>query len=221
MNNLYKIQKAIKFAIKTHEVYQKQKRKGKDIPYIVHPLAAGIILAHAGADADIVCAGILHDTIEDSIKKKKVTVEMLKKRFGENVASLVLNVTETEKDLTWEERKKIAKDHIREFSLDALLVKSADILSNGLELIEDHKKDGDQIFERFNSSKEQMLKNQLEIIALIIENWSENPLKRDLQHLAEQLRAMGFKEFLPKYSAGKISFKEYDKNQIVTCPVCN
>jgi len=29
-----KIQKAIKFFIKTHEVYQKQKRKGKDIAYI-------------------------------------------------------------------------------------------------------------------------------------------------------------------------------------------
>jgi (p)ppGpp synthase/HD superfamily hydrolase len=33
------IKKAIRFAIKTHEVYQKQKRKGKDVPYITHPLA--------------------------------------------------------------------------------------------------------------------------------------------------------------------------------------
>lgn len=32
------LHKAIKFAIKTHEVYQKQKRKGKDVAYIVHPM---------------------------------------------------------------------------------------------------------------------------------------------------------------------------------------
>jgi len=95
MKDLYKIQKAIKFATKTHEVYQKQKRKGKDIPYITHPLSAGIILAYAGADADVVCAGILHDTVEDSIEEKKVSGEMLEQRFGERVASLVLDVDET------------------------------------------------------------------------------------------------------------------------------
>jgi (p)ppGpp synthase/HD superfamily hydrolase len=42
-----KLKKAIRFATKTHEVYQKQKRKGKDIPYITHPLAVGRILACA------------------------------------------------------------------------------------------------------------------------------------------------------------------------------
>ena len=40
-----KIAKAIRFSIRTHEVYQKQKRKGKDIPYITHPLIVGLILA--------------------------------------------------------------------------------------------------------------------------------------------------------------------------------
>ena len=51
-----KISKAIRFSIKTHEIYQKQKRKGKDIPYITHPLTVGLILARAGADEDVVVA---------------------------------------------------------------------------------------------------------------------------------------------------------------------
>lgn len=35
------IQKAFIFAIKVHEIDRKQKRKGKDIPYLVHPLSFG------------------------------------------------------------------------------------------------------------------------------------------------------------------------------------
>jgi len=45
MNDISKIQKAIKFAVKTHEVYQKQARKGKDVSYITHPLTVGLILS--------------------------------------------------------------------------------------------------------------------------------------------------------------------------------
>ncbi len=73
----YKISRAIRFSTKTHEVYQKQKRKGKDIPYITHPITVGLILSRAGADENTVVAGILHDTIEDSVEEKKVSEEML------------------------------------------------------------------------------------------------------------------------------------------------
>lgn len=85
----FKIQHAIRFSIKTHEVYQKQKRKGKDIPYITHPLTVGLILACAGADEDVICAGILHDTIEDSIEERKVDLKMIEDFFGENIAKIV------------------------------------------------------------------------------------------------------------------------------------
>ena len=85
MQNIEKIQTAIKFAIKTHEVYQQQKRKGKDIAYITHPLTVGIILAKIDSSDDVIIAGILHDTTEDSIPEKKVTKNMIAKRFGNNV----------------------------------------------------------------------------------------------------------------------------------------
>ncbi|MFZ1720119.1 MAG: HD domain-containing protein, partial [Candidatus Moraniibacteriota bacterium] len=109
-----KIEKAIKFAGKTHNHYQEQKRKGKNIPYIAHPLTAGIILALAGASEDVIVAGILHDTIEDSIDEKKVTAEMIAERFGEKVRDLVLSVTEMDKSLPWVERKALALAHIEE-----------------------------------------------------------------------------------------------------------
>ena len=176
MQNLPKIQRAIKFATKTHEIYQKQKRKGKDVAYIIHPLTVGLILSRTSADDDVICAGILHDTIEDSVPEKKVTFEMLKERFGEKVAKLVLDVTETNKNFPWEERKKLAKEHIKSFSHKSLLVKSADILSNIA------------VFKRFNAPKEKLIGNQLETIAVIIECWPESPLAQDLRHLEDDLK---------------------------------
>ena len=182
------LHRAIRFATKTHEVYQKQKRKGKEIAYITHPLTVGVILAKAGASEEVIIAGILHDTIEDSLDEKKVTMEMLEERFGKEVAQGVLNVTESDKNLSWEERKKQALEHIQSFSHDQLLIKSADIIANVSELLDDYAKNKDAVFERFNAPKEKMLKNQSEAISLIIEKWEDSPLTSDLIFLAEQLR---------------------------------
>jgi len=190
MTDIKKIQRAIKFAIKTHEVYQKQKRKGKDIAYITHPLTVGIILSRIGANDDIICAGILHDTMEDSISEKKVTYEMLKERFGEKVAKMVSDVTEQNKGLSWEERKKLATEHVKKFSEDSLLLKSADVISNLFEVIDDYYKEGDIIFKRFNApepKKETIINSKIKLIETICEAWDENPLKDELISLVKNL----------------------------------
>jgi len=188
-----KIQKAIKFSIKTHEVYQKQKRKGKDIAYITHPLTAGLILSLAGADEDVIVAGILHDTIEDSIAEKKVDQELIAQRFGKKVAEIVMSVTETDKSLSWVQRKKEAIEHITHFSRESILVKSADVLVNVNELIDDHNKHGDKIFRVFNAptpKKKNILNNNLNTIKTILKRWKENPLSDDLKRVVKELEKM-------------------------------
>jgi len=215
-----KIQKAIKFAIKTHEVYQKQTRKGKDIAYTAHPLTVGIILSLAKASEDVIAAGILHDTIEDSVETKKVTSEMLTERFGKNVSDLVLSVTEQDKELSWDERKKIALEHIKNFSHDAILVKSADVLSNDLELVDDYRKEGDVVFERFNAPKDKKLKSQLRVIAALVECWPESPLAGDLLTLAKNLQSIGAVDFMTSNRARSIRYAEYNENMELECPVC-
>lgn len=195
-----KIQHAIRFAIKTHEEYQKQKRKGKDVPYITHPLTVGLILASAGSNEDLIISGILHDTIEDSVPEKKVTKEMITERFGENVAELVLSVTEQDKSLSWEERKAEALEHIKTFSHDSLLLKSADIIANTSEIVDDYEKDGEEIFERFNASKERIIENYIKTITLIIDKWSESPLVDDLEKILGKIKSMaGSKEEIEFY----------------------
>jgi hypothetical protein len=193
-----KIQHAIRFAIKTHEEYQKQKRKGKDVPYITHPLTVGIILAKGGASEEVIIAGILHDTIEDSIDEKKVTKEMITERFGEKVYELVLSVTEQNKSLSWEERKAEALEHIKTFSNDSLLLKSADIISNISETLNDYKKEGEEIFKRFNAPKDKILESYIKSTEAIINRWNENPLVADLKDILNKVRDINSKYGEPK-----------------------
>jgi (p)ppGpp synthase/HD superfamily hydrolase len=54
-------------------------------PYITHPLAVATILAENGADDAMLCAAILHDTIEDT----PYTLVALNCDFGSEVAALV------------------------------------------------------------------------------------------------------------------------------------
>lgn len=182
-----KIQKAIKFAAKTHNQYQQQTRKGKLIPYITHPLTAGIILLLARAKEDVVAAGILHDAVEDSIEAKKVTPEMIEERFGKKVKNLVMSVTEINKKLPWAERKATALDHISHFSRDSVLIKSADVLSNGTELVDDYRKEGKEVFKRFTASASDTLANYERVIAALLKRWPKSPLTGDLKNLKKYL----------------------------------
>lgn len=185
-----KIKKAIRFATKTHEVYQKQKRKGKDIAYITHPLTVGLILCRAKASEDVVAAGILHDTIEDSPRERRVDREMLRERFGDKVAELVMDVTEKNKELLWRQRKDEAVREVETFPLESLLLKSADVVANMTELIQDYYKEGDSVFEFFNASKEEVLENKIKLISVILDIWPDNPLAPDLRQAKQTLEAI-------------------------------
>lgn len=83
--DLSKIISAYEFAAKAHA---NQVRSSGE-PYITHPLAVSFILLELGMDTDTICAAMLHDVVEDT----DVTLEELKKLFGQDVAMLVDGVT--------------------------------------------------------------------------------------------------------------------------------
>ena len=79
------IERAYKFAVKAH---RRQKRVSGE-PYINHCLAVAIVLAELQVPSEVIAAGLMHDTVEDT----KVTVKDLSKEFGEEIARLVDGVT--------------------------------------------------------------------------------------------------------------------------------
>ncbi|MBQ6375487.1 bifunctional (p)ppGpp synthetase/guanosine-3',5'-bis(diphosphate) 3'-pyrophosphohydrolase [Candidatus Saccharibacteria bacterium] len=80
-----RVKRAVEMA---KEAHAGQFRKTGE-PYIIHPLAVKKILEEWGMDEDTVIAGILHDTVEDT----NLTLNDIKKEFGESVAFLVDGVT--------------------------------------------------------------------------------------------------------------------------------
>ena len=93
----YLLEKSIHFATNHHAG---QVRKGTHIPYIVHPLETMNILRSMNADTNLLIAGVLHDTIEDT----EATHDDILDRFGTDVVTLVDSHSE-DKSKTWEERK--------------------------------------------------------------------------------------------------------------------
>lgn len=106
-------------------------RKSDGAPYITHPLRVAKIVAEHYADSqvdvtesDVVCAALLHDTLEDT----SVTYEELVDQFGTTVADIVRQVTNPKTDKVSVKRWQV--DHAPELSPAACLVKLADKYDN-------------------------------------------------------------------------------------------
>ena len=83
--NVEKIREAYECAAKAREG---QKRKNGD-PYIIHPVSVAEIIVEMGLDTDSICAGLLHDCMEDT----DFQYDQIKEKFGVEVADLVDGVT--------------------------------------------------------------------------------------------------------------------------------
>ena len=117
--------KAVAFAAEKH---RNQRRKDADAsPYINHPIALDNVLANEGgvSDATVLCAAVLHDTIEDT----ETTENELTTTFGSHVSSVVLEVTD-DKSLEKHVRKQRQIEHAPHISTEAKLVKLADKICN-------------------------------------------------------------------------------------------
>lgn len=141
-----RIHNAILLAAQAH---QGQFRKGTQIDYLVHPMEVLEILSSMDADTDLLIAGILHDTVEDT----DLTLSAIQKNFGDDVASLVGRHTEN-KDLTWEERKQHSVDVLASAEQRYQMLILADALSNLRSMSADYQAVGDQLWQRFHAPKE-------------------------------------------------------------------
>ncbi|MBP3312180.1 MAG: bifunctional (p)ppGpp synthetase/guanosine-3',5'-bis(diphosphate) 3'-pyrophosphohydrolase [Butyricicoccus sp.] len=83
--NEKKIRAAYECANAAHEG---QKRKNGE-PYIIHPVSVAEIIVEMGLDTDSICAGLLHDCIEDT----EFDYKAIENKFGTSVAELVDGVT--------------------------------------------------------------------------------------------------------------------------------
>lgn len=175
------IHKALEIAIKAHE---KQKRKASDTPYIVHPLETAIILLENGMTDQIVVAGLLHDTLEDTM----LTKQYIEQKFGKHILSWVVGaseVLENRKNRSWKERKNHTITYLKNAPLEVKCISCADKLSNARSLLRDLEKMGNRLWDKFNAPYEQ-------------QRWYYQELVKSLQELYQYKMYVEFKQVVQK-----------------------
>ena len=155
------------------EAHAGQVRRGSDVPYAVHPLHAALIVARWGFDDETIQAALLHDVVEDN---PAWTAERVRREFGEDVASIVLELTE-DKSRSWEERKEHAIAAIPALSPRACAVKAADKLHNLSTLARalHGAPDAGQVWARFKGGRERTLQKDRRLVAALSERLGGAP----------------------------------------------
>ena len=122
------VERAQLFATAAHAaINQKRKYTGED--YINHPAeVVSILRCHSNPTPEQVAAAWLHDVVEDT----SVSLELISGIFGDDVASLVEQLTDISKpeDGNRMERKRIDREHASKCSPAAADIKLCDIISN-------------------------------------------------------------------------------------------
>ena len=121
------IKKAYDYSLKHHD----GQTRASGEPYLVHPLEVALVLAEMKMDPVAVAAGLLHDSVEDT----SVTIEDIRKEFGEQVAHIVEGVTKISK-IDFATREEQQAENLRKMMLAmvddirVVLIKLADRLHN-------------------------------------------------------------------------------------------
>ncbi len=142
-----KFNEAFAFAVQKHG---SQVRKSTTIPYIVHLYEVVQILKAEHAPEDVLIAGILHDTVEDT----NTTLDEIAELFGEEIAEIIAVESEV-KSLPYIQRKALHMAEVAASSRKAKMVNCADKLSNLRSIYLDGLYDKN-IWNRFNGSKEEI-----------------------------------------------------------------
>ncbi|MGH2711274.1 MAG: RelA/SpoT family protein [Actinomycetota bacterium] len=121
------VERAYEFAADSH---RGQTRKSGE-PFILHPLEVAYILADLGMDTSTLVAALLHDVVEDT----DLSLEVIEREFGAEVARLVDGVTKLDK-IRYRSREQEQAENVRKMvvamarDIRVLIVKLADRLHN-------------------------------------------------------------------------------------------
>ena len=143
------VSEAIAFAVKAHDG---MRRKKSNVPYILHPMEAAVIVGTMTDDQNLIAAAALHDVVEDA----GITIEEIEERFGKRVRELVESETEDKRaDLppteTWRIRKEESLAVLKNTNdVSVLMVWLGDKLANMRSIYRDFKVEGEAMWQRFN-----------------------------------------------------------------------
>lgn len=165
------------------------------VPYVSHLMGTMCILARLGVRDEVLAAAVLHDYLEDVPDPDGR--ENLRLVLGDEVLSLVLEVTENKRrDLdetdTWEIRKREQLNHVADMTLDAVLIKAADVLHNvqSLALDLEAAEDTEAVLNHFNAGPDQQLWYFESVAEKVEDRLGNHALSRELRSAVARLRSV-------------------------------
>ena len=146
------VEKALIFATNAHSG---QTRKKTSIPFILHCIEASNIARemtekNGSVNQNLIASQLLHDTVEDT----ETSIDVIKEKFGEEVAAIVEIQTE-DKTKTWDERKQHTMEILdSNESIEVEMAYLSDKLSNMRSLSREYIEKGEELWGKFNAGKE-------------------------------------------------------------------
>jgi len=195
-----KIEKAI---VRSAELHRHQKRKSGGAPYVVHPFAVAFLLAHYSEDEDVICAGLLHDILEDV---PSYGADRMREEFGDRVYHIVKEVTEdyeiedrirffpygNSRKKQWKERKEGYLKRLEDDSPEGLMIATADKIHNIRSLMDGYLEEGDAIWKTFPAGKEETLWFYQSVLN-VLSRRLKHPLVDELQIALNEAKKTIFK----------------------------
>lgn len=130
-----------------------QYRKDGVTPYFQHCKNVGNMLKEAGVDQEVIAAGYLHDTVEDT----DTTIHIIRMKFGDKVASYVGEVTHEDGSKSWEEKTQRYLENIKKASPEAQTISACDKIDN-IRSSNECLRNGIDIFKKLKGGPEAQIK---------------------------------------------------------------
>jgi (p)ppGpp synthase/HD superfamily hydrolase len=167
-------------------------RKQTDIPYLSHLMSVAALVMEAGGDEVQVAAAFLHDSAED--KGGEAELDRIEFEFGPEVAAIVRDLSDSLVDTTtgqikeqWGTRKQAYIDHLREAPERSLLVSAADKLHNARCILADYRRDGADVWNRFNEKDPERQLWYYKSLADVFRDRLDSPLTDELLRTVDEL----------------------------------
>lgn len=186
--------------------HREQQRKSGD-PYFIHPASVAEIISDLRLDTASVCAGLLHDVVEDTPS----TLQDISRDFGAEIAEIVDGVTKlgkinftSKEDRQAESFRKMVVAMAKD--LRVLLVKLCDRLDN-MRTLEHMKPD----------SQERIARETLEIYAPLANRLGIQRIKSELEDLSfKYVDPDGYKEIVSKLTKSRKERERYIEGVVRT-----
>ena len=170
-------------------LHRGETRRDGRTPYLAHLLGvASIVLADGGSE-DAAIAALLHDAVRhpDDIP----ILNEIRRRFGAHVEELVLGCSDHDPAHdrpAWEVRKAQHVAKLHDVELDVLRILLADAAYNARELLVDHSRVGDAVFDRYSAGTR--IVEHLRALTTVFTERIPGPLEADLDRTVRQLEEL-------------------------------